>query len=180
MGAVSYAYECKYSGCRLPCKMVCFSSCRFLFEHLNVAVNGWGWETMSFFWMGSRAYVIFSNGVARGKRLGNTGLDSDLQIRIQRKLSRDTTTSFFVSQSQLLNKVVCNSPLEVEPTVLILESRLKVKTSFSGHPCGFRLPSALYTSLKWNMRLSDTNLQIAPVVSIVWVATQTISRRARK
>jgi len=21
MGAISYAYECKYSGCRLPCKM---------------------------------------------------------------------------------------------------------------------------------------------------------------
>jgi len=26
----------------LPCKMMCFSSCRLLFEHLNVEVNGWG------------------------------------------------------------------------------------------------------------------------------------------
>jgi len=67
---------------------------------------------------------------------------------------------FFVLQSQLLNKAICNSPLEAEPTVLNLEFRLKVKTSFSGHPCGFRLHSALYTSLKWNMRLSDTNLQV--------------------
>jgi len=65
-------HECKYSGCRLPCKMMCFSSCRLLFEHLNVAVNGRGWATMSYFWMGSRAYVIFSNGVARWKRLGTT------------------------------------------------------------------------------------------------------------
>ena len=29
--------------------MMCFSSCRLLFEHLNVAVNGWGWATMPFF-----------------------------------------------------------------------------------------------------------------------------------
>jgi len=40
----------------------------------NVAINGWGWETMSYFWMGSRAYVMFSNGVARWKRLGTTVL----------------------------------------------------------------------------------------------------------
>jgi len=79
MGAVNYAYECKYSGCRLPCKMMCFSSCRLLFKHHNVAVNGWGWATMSYFWMGSRAYVIFSNGVARWKRLETTRLDC-LQI----------------------------------------------------------------------------------------------------
>jgi len=54
--------------------MMCFSYCRLLFEHLNVAVNGWGWETMPYFWMGSRAYAMFSNGVARWKRLGTTGL----------------------------------------------------------------------------------------------------------
>jgi len=35
----------------LPCKMMCFSSCRLLFEHLNVEVNGWGWATMSYFWI---------------------------------------------------------------------------------------------------------------------------------
>ena len=74
MGAVGYAYECKHSGCKLPCKIMYFSSYRLLFEHLNVAVNGWGWATMSFFWMGSWANVIFSNGVARWKRLGTTGL----------------------------------------------------------------------------------------------------------
>jgi len=83
MSAVNYAYECKYSGCRLPCKMMCFSSGRLIFEHLNVAVNGWGWATMSFFWMGSRAYVIVSNGVARWQRLGTTGIDiwKSIQIR---------------------------------------------------------------------------------------------------
>ena len=59
-------------------KWCAFSSCRLLFEHLNVAVAGWGWATMSFFWMGSRAYVIFSNGVARWKRLGTTALDTFL------------------------------------------------------------------------------------------------------
>ena len=67
MGAVSYAYECKYSGCRLPCKMMCFSSCRLLFEHLNklmlqlmagaerlCRIFEWGRELMSCFQMGSR------------------------------------------------------------------------------------------------------------------------------
>ena len=53
---------------------MCFSSCRLLFEHLNVAVNGWGWATMSYFWMGSRAYVMSSDGVARWKRLATTDL----------------------------------------------------------------------------------------------------------
>jgi len=41
---------------------------------IKVAVNVWGWATMSYFWRGSRAYVIFSNTVARWKRLGTTVL----------------------------------------------------------------------------------------------------------
>jgi len=49
-------------------------------------------------------------------------LDSDLEIRIQKKLCSYPTTSFAVLQSQLINKAVCNSPLEVEPKVLILAS----------------------------------------------------------
>jgi len=86
-------------------------------------------------------------------------LDSDLEIRIQRKLCSDTTTSFFVLQSQLINKALCSSPLEVEPAVLRLASRSKVVTYFSGYPCRYRgfqyrLRSALYASLKWNTRLS--------------------------
>ena len=52
-----------------------------------------------------------------------------LEIRIQRKLCSDTTTSFFYFANPI-NKPVCNSPLEVEPAVLILASRLKVITSF--------------------------------------------------
>jgi len=60
--------------------MMCFSSCRLLFEHLNVAVNGWGWATTSFFWTGLRAYVIFSNGVARWKRLGTTVLEASRTV----------------------------------------------------------------------------------------------------
>jgi len=39
-------------------------------------------------------------------------LDSDLEIRIQRKLGSDTTTSFLALQSQF-NNAVCNSPLKL-------------------------------------------------------------------
>jgi len=53
-------------------------------------------------------------------------------------LCSDTTAFFFVFESQLINKAACNSPLEVEPAVLILESRLKVLTYFSGHPSQYR------------------------------------------
>jgi len=57
-------------------------------------------------------------------------LGSDLEISIQRKLCSDTPTLCFVLQSQF----VCNSPLEVEPAVLILSSRLKVITCFFWPP----------------------------------------------
>jgi len=85
-------------------------------------------------------------------------LDSDLEIRIQRKLCGDTTTSFCVLQSQLINKAVCSSPLEAEPAVLLLASRPKVVTYFSGHPSRYRsfqyrLRSARYAFSKWNTRL---------------------------
>ena len=74
-------------------------------------------------------------------------LDSDFEIRLlQRKLGSDTTTSFFGLQSQF-NKAVCNSPMEVEPTVLVLASRLKVNF-FSG-------PPSVYGS--YRLRRSDTN-----------------------
>jgi len=46
----------------LPCKMMCFSSCRLLFEHLNVAVHGWGWATMSFFKWGRELMSYFQMG----------------------------------------------------------------------------------------------------------------------
>ena len=39
-------------------------------------------------------------------------LDRDLEIRIQRKLGSDTTTSFLALQSQF-NKAVWNSPLKL-------------------------------------------------------------------
>jgi len=100
-------------------------------------------------------------------------LGSDFDIRIQRKLCSDTA-SFFFCFAKPNKKAVCYSPLEVELAVLILASRLKVITSFSGHPsgyCGFRLRSALYTYLKYAIK------------PIVWVATQTkvaISQRVRK
>jgi len=42
----------------------------------------------------------------------NLRLDRDLEIRIQRKLGSDTTTSFLVLQSQF-NKAVWNSPLNL-------------------------------------------------------------------
>ena len=42
----------------------------------------------------------------------NLRLDSDLEVRIQRKLSSDTTTSFLALQSQF-NKAVWNSPLKL-------------------------------------------------------------------
>ena len=63
-------------------------------------------------------------------------LDSDFEIRLlQRKLGSDTATSFFALQSQF-NKAVCNSPMEVEPAVLVLASRLKVMTFFLALPAG--------------------------------------------
>ena len=64
MAAVSYTYECKYSGCRLPCKIMCFSSCRLLL-YLNTLmlqlmagaerlcrIFEWSRELMSCFQMG--------------------------------------------------------------------------------------------------------------------------------
>ena len=80
-------------------------------------------------------------------------LDSDVEIRIKRKLCSDSATSFFILQSQLINKAVCSSPLKVEPEVLRLASRPKVATYFSGHPSWYRAfqysrRSALHASLK--------------------------------
>ena len=42
--------------------MMCFSSCQLLFEHLHVAVNGWGWATMSFFEWGRELMSYFQMG----------------------------------------------------------------------------------------------------------------------
>ena len=41
----------------------------------NINTVDVGCHVMSNFWMGSRAYVIFSKGVVRWKRLGTTALD---------------------------------------------------------------------------------------------------------
>ena len=74
----------------------------------------------------------------------NLRLDRDLEIRIQRKLGSDTTTSILAFQSCL------KFTAEVESAVFISASRLEVVTSFSGHPSSgygsYRLHNALYTS----------------------------------
>ena len=64
MGTVSYSYECKYSGCRVPCKMMCFSSCRCYLNTLMLQLMAgaerlchifkWGRELISYFQMGLR------------------------------------------------------------------------------------------------------------------------------
>ena len=87
--------------------MMWFSSCRLLFEHLNVAVNGWGWAIMSYFWMGSRAYVMFSNGVARWKRLGTTVLNGCgyfLYTETSRCVNYNVSNQHWTSSSNLYNE----------------------------------------------------------------------------
>jgi len=91
-------------------------------------------------------------------------LGSDLEIRIQGKLCSDTTTFFFVLQSQF-NKAVCNSPLKVEPAALISASWLKVMTSF-------------FWPSQWVPQLSSAQCALHLEVKYaiepkVWVATQT-------
>jgi len=64
MGAVSYAYECKYSGCRLPCKMMCFHLVGCYLNTLMLQLMAgaerlcrifeWGRELISCFQIGSR------------------------------------------------------------------------------------------------------------------------------
>ena len=83
-------------------------------------------------------------------------LDSDLEIRLERMLRSVPATFFVVLQSQLTKLSA------IHRWKLILASRLKVITWFSGHPSGypgFRLRSTLHTSLKWNMRLSGYKSQ---------------------
>ena len=61
------------------CKIMCFYLVGCFLNPIKVAVNGWGWATMSYFWRGSRAYVIFSNGVARWIRLGTIDLEPKMR-----------------------------------------------------------------------------------------------------
>jgi len=78
----------------------------------------------------------------------NLRLDRDLDIRIQRKLGSDTTTSLLALQSQFKQSCL-KFTAEVKPAVFISVSRLEMVPS-SGYG-SYRLRSALYT-LKYAMK----------------------------
>jgi len=69
-----YAYECKYSGCRLPCKMMSFYLVGCYLDILMLQLMAGAERLCHLCEWGSRAYVIFPNEVARWKRLGTTAL----------------------------------------------------------------------------------------------------------
>jgi len=67
MGALCYEYECNVNTVNVTSKMMCFYLAGCYLNPFRLAVNGWGRALMSYIWMGLRAYVIFSNGVASWK-----------------------------------------------------------------------------------------------------------------
>jgi len=64
----------KVNTVNVTCKMMFFYLVGRYLNTFRVAVNGWGWALISYFRMGSWAYIIFWNGVAKWKRLGTTAL----------------------------------------------------------------------------------------------------------
>jgi len=71
---VAFVMQMKVNAVNVTCKMMFFYLVCCYLNSFRVAVNGWGRALMSYFRMGSWAYIIFWNGVAKWKRLGTTAL----------------------------------------------------------------------------------------------------------
>ena len=99
-----------------------------------------------------------------------------ISLRLEYRESCVVTQQLSLMFCKAINKAVCNSPLKVEPVVLILASRPKVITSFFWP--SHRVPRL--SPAQCALHLLEVKYAIKP---IVWVATQrrvAISPRVRK